>query len=40
MVYHFREGDKCIFRFFVSDTANAYQLRFEPETLAWFLEDN
>ena len=39
MVYHLKEGDQTIFRFFVSDEANSYQLRFETETLQWFLED-
>lgn len=40
MVYHLKEGDQTIFRFFVSDDINSYQLRFETETLAWFLEEN
>lgn len=40
MVYHLREGEKTIFRFFVSDAANSYQLRFDTETLEWFIEDN
>ncbi len=40
LVYHFKEGGQTIFRFFMSDEANSYQLRFEPETLEWFLEDN
>ena len=40
MVYHLKEGDQTIFRFFVSDEANSYQLRFETETLQWFLEED
>jgi hypothetical protein len=40
LIYHFKEGEKLIFRFFVSDEANSYQLRFETDTLEWFLEEN
>lgn len=40
MVYHFRQGERAIFRFFVSDLANSYQLRFEPDIMQWFLEEN
>ena len=40
MVYHLKEGDQTVFRFFVSDEANTYQLRFETETLQWFLEED
>jgi hypothetical protein len=40
MVYHLKEGSQTVFRFFVSDEANSYQLRFETETLTWFLEDD
>ncbi|AKM82799.1 TPA: hypothetical protein DD449_00320 [Candidatus Berkelbacteria bacterium] len=39
-VHHFREGDRTIFIFHVSDEANTYQLRFEPETLKWFLVED
>ena len=39
MVYHLKEGEQTIFRFFVSDEANSYQLRFETETLEWYLEN-
>lgn len=37
-IHHFREGSQTIFIFHVSDTANTYRLRFEVETLHWFLE--
>lgn len=40
LVYHEREGTKTVFYFFVSDNANAYKLRFEPETLEWFLVES
>lgn len=40
MVYHLREGNQTIFRFFVSDATNSYQLRLETETLTWFLESS
>ena len=39
LVYHFREGDRRIWQFFVSDAANSYKLRFEPDILRWFLEE-
>ena len=40
LVYNLQEGDQTIFRFFVSDGTNSYQLRFETKTLQWFLEEN
>jgi len=40
LVYHFREGDRRIWQFFVSDAANSYKLRFEPDILAWFWEES
>lgn len=40
LVYHEHEGQTQIFYFYVSDTANSYKLRFEPETLEWFLVEN
>jgi hypothetical protein len=40
LVYHFRQGERSIFRFYVSDEANSYQLRFEPDIMQWFLEEN
>ena len=39
LVHHFREGDRRIFNFHISDEANSYKLRFEPDILAWFIEE-
>jgi len=40
LVYHEREGSQTVFYFYVCDNANSYKLRFEPETLEWFLLEN
>lgn len=40
LVYSFHEGERTIFRFFVSDEANSFQLRFEPDILHWYFEEN
>lgn len=39
-IHHFKEGDQIIFIFHVSDNINNYKLRFEAETLNWFLLEN
>lgn len=40
LVYHEQSGAQTIFYFYVSDHANSYKLRFEPETLEWFLVED
>jgi len=40
LVNHFREGDQRIFHFHIVSGGNYFQLRFEPETLRWFLVEN
>lgn len=39
LVHHFREGERRIFMFHVSDEANSYTLRFEPDVLKWYIEE-
>lgn len=39
LVHSFKEGDRRIFNFYVSDAANSYNLRFESDILKWFLEE-
>lgn len=39
LVHSFKEGDRRIFNFHVSDNANSYNLRFESDILKWFLEE-
>jgi hypothetical protein len=40
LVHHHREGTETIFNFHVTANGNYFNLRFEPETLSWFLEAN
>lgn len=39
LVHHHREGERQIFNFHVSNQNGSFKLRFEPDLLLWFLED-
>lgn len=39
MVFKRQQGDRFVWCFAVSDEANSYVLRYDPETMRWTLEE-